>query len=329
MVIIISSKSDTHALAVLEELRQIDAPVRLLDLSDFPLRSKLSMTYTARNGPRFTLDTDTGLIDFSEVNSIWWRRPQQFQLDPCIQNQSHAQFAFNESQEAIMGLWQSLDIFWINDPARDAAAHRKAYQLKLARELGIPTPETLITNDPNAARQFIKMNEKTICKAFSATQDNWRETRLVGEQELVNIDSVRFAPVIFQSYIEAIYDLRITVVGDDIFPAAIHSQETAYAVDCRIDIGKARIESVKIPELVQQQLRQLMKMLGLVYGAIDMRLEPDGRYVFLEVNPAGQFHFIETITKQPIAKSLASHLVASSVSSSMVKASTHSEHCTH
>ena len=161
MVIIISSKSDTHALAVLEELRQIDAPVRLLDLSDFPLRSKLSMTYTARNGPRFTLDTDTGLIDFSEVNSIWWRRPQQFQLDPCIQNQSHAQFAFNESQEAIMGLWQSLDIFWINDPARDAAAHRKAYQLKLARELGIPTPETLITNDPNAARQFIKMNEKS------------------------------------------------------------------------------------------------------------------------------------------------------------------------
>lgn len=151
-----------------------------------------------------------------------------------------------------------------------------------------------------------------ICKAFSATETNWRETRLVGEEELANLGNVRFAPVIFQRYIEAAYDLRITVVGGEIFPTAIYSQETAYAIDCRIDIGRARIEAVSIPEPVQTKLHTLMDALGLVYGAIDMRLQPDGTYVFLEINPAGQFLFIENVTKQPIAHSLAGSLAASS-----------------
>ncbi len=198
MVVIISSKSDAHATTVLEELRAMGQPAKLLDLSDFPLRSHLSMAYTTGNGAQFTLSTDAGPILFSEVRSIWWRRPQQFQLDPTLQNPGYAQFALNESQEAITGLWQALDVFLINDPARDAAAHRKAHQLRLARELGIPIPETLITNDPAAAREFIGRHGKVICKAFSATEANWRETRLVQEGELANLDSVRFAPVIFQ-----------------------------------------------------------------------------------------------------------------------------------
>jgi glutathione synthase/RimK-type ligase-like ATP-grasp enzyme len=288
----------------------------LLDLSDFPLRSQLSMVYADRNAEQFVLKTETGTIDFSEVRSIWWRRPQAFRLDPALEHPAYAQFALNESQEAITGLWQSLDVFWINDPARDAAAHRKAHQLRVAREIGIPVPETLITNDPAAARQFIERNGKVICKAFSATEANWRETRLVREEELNNLDNVRFAPVIFQRYIEAVYDLRITVVGGEIFAAAIHSQETAYAVDCRIDIGRARIEAVPLPEPVQAQLLELMKVLGLIYGAIDMRLQPDDTYVFLEINPAGQFLFIENATKQPIARSLATTLACGSVRAS-------------
>jgi glutathione synthase/RimK-type ligase-like ATP-grasp enzyme len=265
----------------------------------------LAMAYGNRSGTQFSLWTEAGTIDFAKVRSIWWRRPQQFQVDPAVQNPTYAQFALNESAEAITGLWQALDVFWINDPARDAIAHRKAHQLRLAREIGLPIPETLITNDPAAARRFIEHQGKAICKAFSATETNWRETRLVGEEELANLDNVRFAPVIFQRYIEAVYDLRITVVGGEIFPAAIYSQDTAYAVDCRIDIGRARIEAVSIPEAVQTQLHELMDALGLVYGAIDMRLQPDGTYVFLEINPAGQFLFIEGVTRQPIARSVA------------------------
>ena len=309
-VVIVSSKSDAHATAVLKELRTMDHPATLLDLSDFPLNSQLSMEYSTGRADRFNLKAPAGVIDFAEVGAIWWRRPQNFQLDPAVTAHAAVQFAFNESHEAITGLWPSLDVFWINDPARDATAHRKAYQLRLAREIGLIIPETLITNDPAAARQFIEGDGKVICKAFSATEANWRETRLVREEELANIESVRYAPVIFQRYIEAVYDLRITMVGSEIFAAAIHSQETAYTIDCRIDIGRARIEAVSLPELVQAQLHRLMDELGLIYGAIDMRLQPDGTYVFLEINPAGQFLFIEMATQQPIARCMATTLAA-------------------
>jgi glutathione synthase/RimK-type ligase-like ATP-grasp enzyme len=76
-----------------------------------------------------------------------------------------------------------------------------------------------------------------------------------------------------------------------------------------MDIGRARMEAVDLPEAVRGQLFALMDSLGLVYGAIDLRLKPDGTYVFLEVNPAGQFLFIEAVTGQPIARTLAETLV--------------------
>ena len=76
----------------------------------------------------------------------------------------------------------------------------------------------------------------------------------------------------------------------------------------------ARMEAVELPEDVIARLRNLMKRLGLVYGAIDMRLTPDGRYVFLEINPAGQWLFVEQQTGQPITKSLVRLLLANSVS---------------
>jgi len=159
-------------------------------------------------------------------------------------------------------------------------------------------------------REFITEQgyERTIYKAFSATEQEWRETRLLQSEELALVDNVQYAPAIFQEYIEAQYDLRITIVGDNIFSAAIYSQETAYRVDSRMDLANARIEPVCLPPNVEAQLHTLMAQLGLVYGAIDMRLTPDGRYVFLEINPAGQWLFIEQQSKQPITACLASVL---------------------
>ena len=308
MIVVISSKSDSHATSILKELETMGEPAALLDLAEFPLRTRLSMSYGDSHESRFQWDGDTASIDFSQVRSIWWRRPQPFGLDPELRDPAYVNFAFNESHEAVTGLWHSLDVFWINNPGADALAQRKAHQLQVARNLGMPIPETLITNDPEEARQFVGRHGRAICKAFSATQENWRETRLVGAEEMDKLDNVRFAPVIFQNYVEAVYDLRITVIGNEIFPAAIYSQESAYTVDCRIDIGRARIEPVSLPAPVREQLLEYMSRLGLVYGAIDMRLQPDGTYVFLEINPAGQFLFIESATKQPMARCMATTL---------------------
>ena len=81
-------------------------------------------------------------------------------------------------------------------------------------------------------------------------------------EELALLDHVQYAPVIFQDYIEADVDLRITVVGDLIFPAAIYSQETSYKIDFRMDMNAARIEPATLPADVEAKLKEIEERLN-------------------------------------------------------------------
>jgi glutathione synthase/RimK-type ligase-like ATP-grasp enzyme len=306
MILILSTPQDEHAQTVIAELLRLGVRANMLDLSEFPQQLSLRMEYQGGER-RFMFGCDKSGLDLNDCGAIWWRRPQSPEVSPQLTRQSHRHFALNESVEALYGLWHSLDAFWVNDPARDQVAQRKAFQLRVAQEVGLEIPATLITNCSQAVQEFVapRGTGQVIYKSFSATEQEWRETRLLRDNELDLLGNVQYAPVIFQEYVEAEADLRITIVGDEIFPAAIYSQETSYKVDFRIDIARARVEATRLPANVEERLLQLMRRLGLVYGAIDMRRTPDGRHVFLEINPAGQWLFVENYTKQPIAHSLA------------------------
>jgi hypothetical protein len=311
MILVISTPRDEHAQSVLVELSKLGAPAQLLDLSEFPRSLGLAMRYEGGDR-RFVLGCADGGLDLEDCGAVWWRRPQPPEISGDITRPSHRAFALNESAEALQGLWQALDAFWVNEPARDHVAQRKAYQLRVAQDVGLEIPATLITNCPGAVHDFVAPRgcERVVYKAFSATEQEWRETRLLRPDELPLLGNVRYTPVIFQEYVEAEVDLRITIVGDEIFPAAIHSQDTSYKVDFRMDIARARIEPTSLPDDVEDKLRAFMKRLGLVYGAVDMRRTREGRHVFLEVNPAGQWLFVEHFSGQPIAATLARVLAA-------------------
>jgi glutathione synthase/RimK-type ligase-like ATP-grasp enzyme len=314
-VLILATTSDPHATAVAAEIEQLGAEARILDLSLFPQHARLSARYeccTDCGGRSFALELDSETLQLGDFGAVWWRRPQTPQVSPDIVRPTHRMFAANEAQEALAGLWPSLDAYWVNNPSCDTVAHRKAYQLSVAQDTGLRIPHTLITNDPGSARSFADSYRyrDVVYKAFSATEAEWRETRLLQEDELALLDNVRYTPLIFQEYIEADYDLRVTMVGGAVFGAAIDSQHTSYAVDFRMDIANARIEPVDLPAGVVDGLTRLMERLGLVYGAIDMRRTPEGEHVFLEINPAGQWLFIEERSGQPISAALARELVA-------------------
>ena len=307
-VLIVSSTHDEHAAAVAAELDRRGVEHHLLDLAQFPEAVGLVLRYASGESQAAELRGVSGAdIDLSCVGAVWYRRPQPFGIPSILTRPSHRAFAYNEAHEAIAGLWQTLDVFWMNHPTRDEVAARKAYQLPVASACGLEIPRTLISNDPAEVRRFLAEpgSQEIVYKSFSATELEWRETRIVGEEELAVLDQVQHAPVIFQEYIAALIDLRVTVVGDEIFAAAIHSQDTQYRVDFRIDMNKAAIEAYDLPVGVAAKVGAFMRRLGLVYGAIDMRLTPDGRYVFLEINPAGQWLFIEGRTAQPITTAVA------------------------
>lgn len=307
MILLVSHPEDDHLAPVRRELARLGAEHRELDLADIPRR--IGVTVEVDAGATARLRTEAGEVDLSTVTAVWWRRPRGFVLDPDLEPCEHA-FTYNEVHEAVQGLWALLDARWVNPPWHNDWATYKARQLALATDLGLAVPRTCITSDPDAARAFVAANQPhpVIYKSFSATEDHWRETRLLRPEEHAHLDSVRFAPVIFQEFIGDAVDLRITAVGDDLFATAIHKAPGSYDVDFRMDMRGARFEPTDLPGDVAERLHALLDALGLRYGAIDVRRRADGTHVFLEVNPAGQWRFVEQRSGQPITAAVAALL---------------------
>ena len=312
-VLVLAPVDDEHAVAVAEEIRRRGGEVDVVDLAHFPELASVTMRFECCAGCRRAhLQVGSGTIALDRVGAVWSRRPHHPAVTEAMVRPSHRAFAANETHEALGGVWPMLDAGWINDPAADDRAQHKGFQLGVAQDLGLEIPNTLMTNDPDEALRFVDAlgYRDVVYKTFSSTQDEWRETRLLRDDELELLPLVRHAPVIFQRYVPARFDIRATVVGDQVLAAAIHSQDTDYPVDSRIDIGHARIEPIELgPELVTSLL-DLTGRLGLVYGAIDLRRTPDGIDVFLEINPAGQFLYIEAATGLAITSAMAEALLA-------------------
>lgn len=309
LILVVSHPADEHARAVRRALRRRGADSRLLDLSRFP--AELSLTIGAGAG-----SGDDGPVlaprrgrplRLDEVRTIWWRRPLPFVLHDDLRGDQRRISAWREAREAFAGMWQSLDVRWVNHPLREEAATHKAWQLALAGRLGLRVPRTCITSDPARARAFVAgvRPGQVVFKSLQATRADWRPTRLLGAKELARLDVVRHAPVIFQEYVEAGVDVRVTAVGRRLFATAIHVSDTDHPADFRVGYERARVAPIRLPSALTAGLRRLLSALGLAYAAIDLRRDVRGAYHLLEVNPSGQWLFLERRTGQPITDAVA------------------------
>ncbi|MEQ1517548.1 MAG: MvdC/MvdD family ATP grasp protein [Usitatibacteraceae bacterium] len=311
MILVVSYPEEEHTALVVAHLARAGREVVQLDLSDFPARCGMAANWACDAEPGFMVNQKGKTIDLGSAGAVWWRRVRPFDVDPSITKEQHRAFVFSETSQAVHGMLDSLQCEWINPREADAAAHHKPLQWSVAHRLGLKLPRTLVTTEVGAAREFIQQAGagKVVFKAFLASIEEWRETRLVEQEDLDRLELVRYAPVIFQEYIAGV-DLRIMVIGDEIFAAEIDARNTSYPVDMRMVVGEGIVKAVTLPKPVQTMLKKLMRSLNLVYGAIDMRRTDAGDYYFLEVNPAGQWLFVEQRTGQPIAQALADKLCA-------------------
>lgn len=306
IVLIVSAPEDIHATTVAKHLAALGARPELVDLRRFPTEMSVSLAYGSSTDIVLQLAGGAN-INARDITSVWWRRPQRPEISPQIAELPHRQFAHNEVMLTLNGLWQTLECQWVNPIKADAAAGHKPYQLKIAPQVGLEIPDTLITNDPVKAAEFIESHRgKVVYKALAGLPDAWRETRLLRDEERSLLSAVQYAPVIFQELIEG-NDLRITIIGEEIFAAEMDTSKSRYPYDIRMDMT-VPARQVTLDAGTAEALLRLMKKLGIVYGAIDMRRRPDGSYVFFEINPAGQFLYIEELTGAPISKALASRL---------------------
>lgn len=309
MILVVSYPGDEHTDRVQALLAQAACDVVRIDLAEFPAQRETDFGWSLEAPPHWRITHEGRWIDLAATRAVWWRRVTDFVVDPALGHSEGSAFAHSETSQALHGMLDSLDCAWMNPRAADAAAHHKPLQWTVAQSLGLKLPRTRVTTNAQAAREFIERVRpgRVVFKAFLAAACEWRETRLIEQEDLDRLDLVRYAPVIFQEYVPGV-DLRITLVGDNIHAAEIDARGTSYEVDMRMVVGESRMNAVTLPPALQSRLRALQQRLGLVYGAVDMRRTADGQYVFLEVNPAGQWLFVEDRCGLPISQAVAGFL---------------------
>lgn len=306
MILVVSYEGEEHTAGVVRLLEAAGRKVVQIDLGDFPVNTGLSLAWSNNGDAQYRIHTKRGVVDLTETRVGWWRRVRPFVIHPEITKPMDAAFVQSEVSQAVNGMLDALSCVWVNPREADTSAHHKPYQWAVAQQVGLHVPRTLVTSDPGEARKFIEQmgTRGVVFKAFLASTQDWRETRLIEPADVGRLDLVKYAPVIFQEYIEGV-DLRITVVGEEIFTGEIDARRTRYPVDMRMVVGEAEVRPVTLDAGISGKLLALHKRLQLTYGAIDMRRTPEGDYYFLEVNPAGQWHFVEERTGLPITKAMA------------------------
>jgi len=318
-IIIVSNINDPHTDEMIRLLKDMGHEAIRLNSDDIPLNTTMSLSFGNQTGilhGSVAIQTNGRMIDLEAIRSVWWRRPGEFFLPPMF-TEREREFARGEIEHALRGLWAYLDCYWVSYPESIRQAGWKGNQLQRAIQLGFEVPKTLITTDPEEARAFYEACHgqivyKVMTDVFLGAPKIVAKhpdqpppdpyavyTTLVGESELASLDSVRLTPCLFQEYIPKQVELRVTVIGDEIFAAEIHSQEHEKTrVDWRHYDVSIPYRKATLPADVAERCLQLVKSYQLNFSTMDLILTPEGRYVFIENNPNGQFMFIEELVPE-------------------------------
>lgn len=312
-VLILSSPEDMHAVAVGEKLDQLSVKHYLFSFTQFPSVAGLSYTLSDGDSLGRIKTAENKEVDLRDLESIWYRRPGRVR-SPSMPDSWVERMIETESTAAMGGFMRNSGCLMVNHPGKDSESLIKLWQLECARQAGLTIPDTIVTNEPAEALEFCnKRNGQVIYKLISEGT-NFQfpafeypvgiPTMSLKEQDLEHFEQIKYAPHLFQAKVEKRHEVRATVVGECIFAARIDSQAGKAKTDWRLDYT-VPMDACELPDDIAEKSLQLMRKLGLNYAAFDFIVDIDGKYVFLELNCAGQYLWLENRTGQPISMELA------------------------
>jgi len=319
MILIVTNKIDPHADVVISHLTNESVPVFRFNTEDFPQKILFSWKTTQSAIDGVVKIPKVGEVKLSQIKSCWYRRPEPSIISSDLITEQAKEFAEDESKVLLKGLWKFLsDRFWINYPSKIREAESKLYNLKLASKIGFFIPRTLITNNSEEVKDFFKeCKGEIINKVLGKGQVEYLKdyyfvyAHKISLQDLEKINSVVYSPTFFQEYIPKSLEIRVTVVGKKIFSCEIHSQDSEKTREDwrQYDFDNVLHRLHKLPRSIEILCLKMMENLELNFSTFDLILTPDNKYVFLELNPNGQWLWIENLTGLPISEAVAELLV--------------------
>ncbi|WP_448624132.1 MvdC/MvdD family ATP grasp protein [Geodermatophilus sp. URMC 64] len=321
-MLVITNDHDEHADAVIKELDRRAVPVFRFHPEGFTDTASISMEICNGRIDGEIRDARQRVV-FHDICAAWYRRsralfaplPSMNLLQGDLEN-----FVRVQSSATLTALFGALQTMWVGQPFKLRRAEVKPLQLAEASKAGLATPATLISNDPERAAGFVEALADTACavKPLIATRVDGEEgARLPLTTVLPRghaLDSVALSPNIFQPYIEKAYELRCVVMGEQIFTAKLDSQaHQSTRTDWRagaVEEDDVTYEAFDLPERVEAGLHRLMRSFEINFASIDMIVTPDGEFVFLDLNPNGQWLWLEEELGLPLVAGMADLLTS-------------------
>lgn len=271
---------------------------------DWRLRIEPGLAWEVRSPSRSLTAT--------ECAGVWWRRIE-LPARPAGVEDGEAQALGRQWRTFFAGLETVPGPRWVSSPAAIDVAENKARQLTAARGVGLLIPDTVWTNDRAAAERLIDTEDAAVVKSVATAY--WETdavphfvfARTANAKYLPEAESFAGAPVCFQLPITPKDDVRVTVVGDRYFAAAREAGVND-PLDWRLG-DDTRWHAIEIPEDVGLRCTELTTRLSLRFSGIDLARDAAGTYWFIELNPNGEWGWLEA-SGLPIAAAIADELTA-------------------
>jgi len=297
VILIVSTLIDRHAQVVAQELERRRVPVFVGDVVEFGAGATLS----DRNGQIRWTRADGARAELSATHSVWCRRYFPPAYDPALRDLGDREFIRRQWTELLWGTVCVVGAPLVSDPYRQQAA-TKPLQLSMARRLGLRVPDTLVSNDREAVLGFVDQHHgRLIHKTLGPALDRMLFTKRWDPADAQALGDLELAPMIFQEQIGGTRELRVTIVGERFFAAEF---DVGALADGRLDFD-VEFRPHALPVQLEDKLLRLLDGLGLRYATVDLRIDEGGEYVFLELNPQGQFLYAQIKTGMPISAAMA------------------------
>jgi hypothetical protein len=307
---------DVHVQRMVAQLNKLGHPWTIFDPGDFPHKVQMQAFIGDHKKQSSFLLADGTRIALEEFQSVWYRRPTRMLPRHDLPTLERT-FIQREADTGLWGWLRGLPAFWVNHPDNVRAAGYKPEQLQRAAAFGLDIPRSLVTSEPEALRRFYEeCHGNIIYKLMGYPWYTDKDdvpisayTSLITQDMLKDAHRVTATAHLFQEFVVKKYDIRITVIGDEVVATEIHPHSEATRIDFRVDYSQLSYAPHILPDQLRERLLALVRSYGLPYGSIDMLLTPDDRYIYLELNALGQFGWLERYTGVPLYHTLAKLLI--------------------
>lgn len=296
MILVLGDPKDEHAAHIAHELETRNADVEFLASDDFP--EKIQARWRPDRSGEIVLACGRP-CSTAEIQSVYWRNYGGYS-SPNLPHAGQQHIALNDSRSLFESMLWDLPVRWVNGLAGFEMHQTKPRAFARVAALGVLVPDTIWTNDPDAVRRFAADRE---C-IFKPVQGGAHTEPLTAEHlSDEHLQNLKYAPITLQQMVSGV-DIRVFVVGDDVFACEIQTDQ----LDFRNDAAP-EITAIDLPAAIADQSHAIAAGLHLCWAGIDFRRDAEGAWWFFEANPSSMFLGFEQRTGLPISDALCSLLM--------------------